>query len=53
MDERLHMVMDDTNYDLNLKDAPKLSAEEERQIKDDLEHIFEECFGKKKERAIA
>lgn len=40
MEEKLHMVMDDTCYDLDPKDAPKLSPEVERRLEREGEELI-------------
>ena len=49
-EETLYFMMDDTNYDLDLKDAPKLSRDDEKRLEKDLERIFEKHFGKPRKR---
>ncbi|WP_294438321.1 hypothetical protein [uncultured Slackia sp.] len=46
MAEELYMVMDDTCYDLDPKDAPKLPPEVERELERRGEEILQEFLPK-------
>ena len=48
--EMKHLVMDDTNYDLDLKDAPHVSADDEKAIAEACERRLEEYLRRRAER---